>query len=43
MFEMLKVEQEITTFARVRARGVSPVVDKSVGHIDLSHTIAILD
>ena len=30
---LLKVEQEITTFARVRARGVSPVVLCSVGHI----------
>ena len=28
---LLKVEQEITTFAR--ARGVSPVVHFSVGHI----------
>ena len=28
---LLKVEQEITTFARVRARGVSPVVQCSVG------------
>ena len=29
----LKVEQEIASFARVRARGVSPVVQGSVGHI----------
>ena len=33
MIALLKVEQEITTFARVRARGVSPVVQCSVGHI----------
>ena len=28
-----KVEQEISTFARVHARGVPPVVQCSVGHI----------
>ena len=30
---LLKVEQEITTFARVRARRLSPAVQGSVGYI----------
>ena len=33
---LLKLEQDITTFAHVPARGISPVVQGSVGHIRFS-------